>query len=78
MRIVLAKLGVTQPKLTPSNGLSISFQKGFKKEEGAPEKRTRSAADIRAGRYKSGGKVSSASSRADGIAQRGKTKGRIC
>jgi len=27
---------------------------------------------------KSGGKVSSASSRADGIAQRGKTKGRIC
>lgn len=29
-------------------------------------------------RMKSGGKVSSASSRADGIAQRGKTKGRIC
>jgi hypothetical protein len=28
--------------------------------------------------YKKGGKVSSASSRADGIAQRGKTKGRIC
>jgi hypothetical protein len=28
--------------------------------------------------YKSGGKVSSASSRGDGIAQRGKTKGRIC
>ena len=27
---------------------------------------------------KSGGKVSSASSRGDGIAQRGKTKGRIC
>lgn len=27
---------------------------------------------------KKGGKVSSASSRADGIAQRGKTKGRIC
>ena len=27
--------------------------------------------------YKKGGKVSSASSRADGIAQRGKTKGRI-
>ena len=26
----------------------------------------------------SGGKVSSASSRADGIAQRGKTKGRMC
>jgi len=29
-------------------------------------------------RMKSGGKVSSASSRGDGIAQRGKTKGRIC
>jgi len=28
--------------------------------------------------YKSGGKVSSASSRGDGIAQRGKTKGRMC
>ena len=27
---------------------------------------------------KKGGKVSSASSRADGIAQRGKTKGRMC
>ena len=27
---------------------------------------------------KSGGKVSSASSRADGVAQRGKTKGRMC
>jgi hypothetical protein len=29
-------------------------------------------------RMKSGGKVSSASSRGDGIAQRGKTKGRVC
>ena len=28
--------------------------------------------------FRKGGKVSSASSRADGIAQRGKTKGRIC
>ena len=28
--------------------------------------------------YKKGGKVSSASSRADGIAKRGKTKGRMC
>jgi hypothetical protein len=28
--------------------------------------------------FKKGGKVSSASSRADGIAQRGKTRGRIC
>lgn len=56
----------------------FSFQKGFKKEEEKPEKKTRSAADIRAGRYKSGGSVSSASKRADGIAMRGKTRGRIC
>ena len=28
--------------------------------------------------YKKGGKVSSASSRADGIAQRGKTRGKMC
>ena len=28
--------------------------------------------------YKSGGKVSSASKRADGIAQKGKTRGKIC
>lgn len=32
--------------------------------------------DARRGGFKSGGKVSSASKRADGIAQRGKTKGR--
>jgi hypothetical protein len=34
--------------------------------------------DSRDTEFKKGGKVSSASSRADGIAQRGKTKGRIC
>ena len=28
--------------------------------------------------YRSGGSVSSASSRADGIAQRGKTRGKMC
>ena len=28
--------------------------------------------------YKKGGKVNSASSRADGIAQRGKTRGKMC
>ena len=28
--------------------------------------------------YKKGGKVSSASSRADGVAQRGKTRGKVC
>jgi hypothetical protein len=34
--------------------------------------------DSRDVEFKKGGKVSSASNRADGIAQRGKTKGRIC
>ena len=56
----------------------FSFQKGFKKDEDKKEKKTRSSADIRAGRYKSGGSVSSASSRGDGIAARGKTRGKIC
>jgi len=55
----------------------FSFQKGFKKDEDKKEKKTRSSADIRAGRYRSGGSVSSASSRGDGIAQRGKTRGKI-
>lgn len=43
--------------------------------ESSMEKAERKAKEIRG--YKSGGKVSSASSRADGIAQRGKTRGRI-
>lgn len=45
---------------------------------GFDSKPVRSAADIRAGRgMKKGGKVSSASSRADGCAQRGKTRGKV-
>ena len=47
----------------------------YREEEKA--KKTRSTADIRAGRYRSGGSVGSASKRADGIAQRGKTRGRV-
>jgi hypothetical protein len=38
----------------------------------------RMGVDSRDVEFKKGGKVSSASARADGIAQRGKTKGRIC
>lgn len=50
-----------------------SYYSGFE------SKPVRTAADIRAGRgMKKGGKVSSASSRADGIAQRGKTRGKVC
>ena len=43
----------------------------------SPEERRRAAMSELDG-MKKGGKVSSASKRADGIAQRGKTKGRIC
>ena len=46
--------------------------------KGTMESAGRSYDNPFAKRMKSGGKVSSASSRADGIAQRGKTKGRIC
>ncbi len=54
-----------------------SFFKGTKgyKNLGALFKSMREKAGITS--YKSGGSVSSASSRADGIAQRGKTKGRM-
>jgi hypothetical protein len=48
-----------------SMGKSQSANEG---KEGEEESKT----------YKKGGKVSSASKRADGIAQRGKTKGRMC
>lgn len=51
-----------------------SFFKRF--TESPMEKAERKAKEIRG--YKSGGSVSSASKRADGIAQRGKTRGRIC
>jgi hypothetical protein len=51
---------------------------GFLKRlgESPMEKAERKAKEIRG--YKSGGSVSSASKRADGIAMRGKTRGRIC
>ena len=46
--------------------------------KGTMESAGRSYDNPFAKRMKSGGKVSSASSRADGIAQRGKTRGRMC
>jgi hypothetical protein len=44
-------------------------------DEEEPEARTKKRNKVKT--FKQGGKVSSASSRADGIAQRGKTKGRM-
>ena len=45
-------------------------------DEGAPAKRPMRAAKPKA--YAKGGSVGSASKRADGIASKGKTKGRVC
>ena len=53
---------------------------GEKKEERIPPpaQRSRENSDVRMrDDYKKGGKVSSASSRADGVAVKGKTKGRM-
>ena len=72
-----------EPKPAPkteskkASGEEPSFFKGTKgyKNLGALFKSMREKAGITS--YKSGGSVSSASSRGDGIAQRGKTKGRM-
>jgi hypothetical protein len=69
-----------EPKATPkaeTKKEEPSFFKGTKgyKNLGALFKSMREKAGITS--YKSGGSVSSASSRGDGIAQRGKTKGRM-
>ena len=48
-----------------------------KKEEEKKAEAVRQNSDIYKPTYKKGGKVSSASKRADGCAQRGKTRGRI-
>ena len=64
-------------ELKKASGEEPSFFKGTKgyKNLGALFKSMREKAGITS--YKSGGKVSSASSRGDGIAQRGKTRGRM-
>jgi hypothetical protein len=72
-------------------GAKIGSQGDFKMKSSTPEKTsgfgpkntflTKERLEKSKGvfsRMKSGGKVSSASSRGDGIAQRGKTKGRMC
>jgi hypothetical protein len=53
---------------------------GMKKrrKESMEDSKTKTGSGAHGFNFKSGGKVSSASSRADGIAQRGKTKGRMC
>lgn len=71
---------ITKPKkskLQLQNAMARRMAKGYAKAAAAEA--TRATGSGASGfNFKKGGKVSSASSRADGIAQRGKTKGRIC
>lgn len=60
-----AEAGVTRATGSGASGFPTSYKEETKTGSGAYG-------------FKKGGKVSSASSRADGIAQRGKTRGRIC
>lgn len=62
-------------KLQRQTELARKMGRGYAKA--ASSEATRSTGTGASG-FKSGGKVSSASSRADGIAQRGKTRGRMC
>ena len=62
-------------KLERSQKLEEEAKKQFEKNKRENEGMKRGGA---VKKYASGGSVSSASKRADGIAQRGKTKGRIC
>lgn len=67
-----------------TDGSGVSPLGKYTKDKEASSARSQRKMDLATERvkaglgYKKGGKVSSASSRADGIAQRGKTKGRIC
>jgi hypothetical protein len=79
-------------KLQVQNEMAKRMAKGYAKAAGSEATRSTGSGSVNedlmyptkrgSGGYgygfKKGGKVSSASSRADGIAQRGKTKGRIC
>lgn len=70
--------GPTESTAKPSKPESALSRIG-KAIKGTFEERNRPYQGTFSGRgMKSGGKVSSASSRADGIAQRGKTRGRMC
>jgi hypothetical protein len=56
--------------------LGSSVSDYFSKFETPAERRSREAKETKP--YKKGGSVSSASKRADGIAQKGKTRGKMC
>jgi hypothetical protein len=71
------KVKPKKSKLQAQNDVAKRMARGYAKA--AEASATRATGSGASGfNFKKGGKVSSASSRADGIAQRGKTKGRIC
>jgi hypothetical protein len=70
--------GVDEAGMEERKKSASSFQPTPKSKFSDTGKSTRLRALLGTFGMKSGGKVSSASSRADGVAQRGKTKGRIC
>ncbi len=70
--------GVDEAGMEERRKSASSFQPTPKSKLSDTGKSTRLRALLGTFGMKKGGKVSSASSRADGIAQRGKTKGRIC
>jgi len=78
------KAQAKKSKLQMQNEMARRMAKGYAKATGASgfPVREEVAYPTKTGTgaygFKGGGKVSSASSRADGIAQRGKTRGRIC
>ena len=69
LRDKLFNIGAEEAKLPP--------EEEKKKEEEKKAEAVRQNTNIYQPTYKKGGKVSSASKRADGCAQRGKTKGRF-
>ena len=66
---------VTAPKIKKMPKGSPGFDFGNTSAETAPKPKIKK---LPKGSFKSGGSVSSASKRADGIAQRGKTRGKVC
>jgi len=76
-----AKREILKNKQALVDSVNDSMEVGTRRAAGelAAEANTRyKNANQEANKYAKGGKVSSASKRADGIAQRGKTKGRMC
>lgn len=67
---------------TPAERMSEGARQVEKRRQEEKAKKERENSGMRKGgavkKYASGGSVSSASKRADGIAQRGKTRGRVC